>query len=382
MPSYKATSVRAAVAALDPYVAGRSIDEIRDLYGLDNVIKMASNENPLGASLQVQKALERAAGSVFRYAQSGNPKLAAAIARKHGVDERCIVLGNGSDEVIDLLVRCRAEAGVHNVVAFDPCFSLYPIQTRLCGVELRRVPLNADFTFNWDALSGQIDENTALVFVTTPDNPSGYCPPVQEIESLARRLPQNALLVIDEAYMDFAGYDGANVDGKLAEYSLLPRFSEFENIAILRTFSKSYGLAGLRLGYGVMPAELADYLCRARPPFSVNILAEAAGLAALEDEAFRQATMEVVAEGRACLASELSGMGCKVFPSLANFIMITLPADSPLDADGVFDALLRRGIIIRQLKSYSLPQHLRISIGNQQENQTFIAAMRELLQKD
>lgn len=375
----KACKVRSAVKGFEPYSAGRSIDEIRELYGLDNIIKLASNENPLGASPLVQQALQRAAAGVFRYTQSGTPRLSAAIAAHHGVDPACVVTGNGSDEVIDLLIRCKAEPGVHNVVTFDPCFSLYPLQTRLCGVELRQAKLNDNFTFNWDALLALVDENTVLVFVTTPDNPSGYCPPVAEVAAIAEKLPQNALLVVDEAYMDFAAAQNGEDNAKISEYSLLPRISEYNNVAVLRTFSKSWGLAGIRLGYGIMPAGLADYLCRVRPPFSVNILAEVAGLAALEDSKFRRATLLAVEEGRNYLSAELAAIGCKVYPSHSNFIMLGLPQNSPLSPDELFDALLRRGLIIRQLKSYKLPHLLRISVGNMDENRALIKEMRELL---
>lgn len=374
-----ACQVRRAVQGFEPYSPGRSIDEIRELYGLDTVIKLASNENPLGASPLVQKAVQRAASGVFRYTQSGTPRLAAAIAAHHGTDPACVVTGNGSDEVIDLLIRCKAEPGLNNVVTFDPCFSLYPLQTRLCGVELRQAKLNPDFTFNWAGMRALIDENTALVFVTTPDNPSGYAPPVAELAALAESLPQGALLVIDEAYMDFAAASQGENNAKISEFSLLPRIAEYGNIAVLRTFSKSWGLAGLRLGYGIMPAELADYLCRVRPPFSVNILAEAAGLAALEDKDFRRATLLAVEEGRAYLAGELAALGCKVYPSHSNFIMFGLPENSALSPDGLFEALLRRGLIIRQLKSYKLPQFLRVSVGNSDENHALISAMRDLL---
>lgn len=364
-------TVRKAVQGFEAYSAGLSIDEIKEQYGLANVIKMASNENPLGASPLVIKAVQDAAAQAFRYAQSGNPRLAKAIAKHHGVNEKCIVTGNGSDEVIDLLIRCRAEAGVHNVVTFKPCFSLYELQTKFCGVELRQVPLNPDFTFNWAAMRAQIDNNTALAFITTPDNPSGYCPPVAELEAFARSLPPTTLLVIDEAYMDMCGDEAA--------HSLLPRFVEFKNIAILRTFSKSFGLAGLRLGYGIMPEPLADYLCRVRPPFSVNILAEVAGYAALEDQNFRKLTLKTVREGRELLYSELTKLGCRVHQSWSNFLMLRLPENCTKTADQVFTALLERGIIIRQLKSYHLPEYLRISVGDMHENKALLRALAEIL---
>jgi histidinol-phosphate aminotransferase len=377
-------SARRAVLELEPYAPGLSIDEIRSLYGLERIIKLASNENPLGVSPLVKEEVERRASSVFRYPQSGWPRLVGAIAELHGVSPDCVVVGNGSDEVIDLLIRCLAEPGRHNAVVFKPCFSLYPLQSRICGVELREAPLREDFSFDREALLALVDERTALVFVTTPDNPSGYSPPARELEELAGRLPPGTLLVLDEAYMDFAACSGGTANSRLAEFSLLPRFADFGNLAVMRTFSKLYGLAGLRLGYGLMPAELASCLCRARLPFSVNILAEAAALAALEDRDFLEKTLKTVEDGRDLLHRELAGLGCRVYPSNANFIMFGLPESREKrkpgrEAGSVFEALLRRGVIIRHLRSYGLPGLLRVSVGKEEENRIFLSALREIL---
>ncbi|MCL1915227.1 MAG: histidinol-phosphate transaminase [Desulfovibrionaceae bacterium] len=371
--------VRPAVEALEAYSPGLSITEIRERYGVDRVVKLASNENPLGVSPGALAALERAFGSVFRYPQSGSPRLAGAIAARHGVSPDCVVLGNGSDEIIDLLIRCLAEPGWHNVVTFKPCFSIYGIQSGLCGVELRAAPLREDFTFDWEALLELVDERTSLVFVTSPDNPSGYCPPARELAALSARLPEGAILALDEAYMDFAAYEDGDPEARLAEYSMLPRFKELRNIVILRTFSKSYGLAGLRLGYAMMPEDLAVYLNRARLPFSVNILAEAAGLAALEDEDFRLATMKAVEEGRKQLQWGLEDSGCRVWPSRANFLMFAPPVKAKLGGADLFEALLRRGVIVRGLKGYDLPEFFRVSVGRMDENLFFLDVLRELL---
>jgi histidinol-phosphate aminotransferase len=311
------------------------------------------------------------AAFAFRYAQAGNPRLVAAIAARHGLDAAHIVPGNGSDEVIDLLLRVCPTPGVHNVVACEPSFSMYRIQSRLCGVEFRTVPLRGDFHFNWQGLLEAVDGKTALVFITTPDNPSGYCPSAAEVGAFARSLPESCLLVIDEAYMDFCGDQ--------AEYSLLPRFADFPNLAVLRTFSKSYGLAGIRLGYGILPAPLADAMRSVHMPFSVNILAEAAGIAALGDDVFYKSTLDVVALGRAAVAEELAKLGCRVYPSKANFIMFRLPAGAGISARQAFEALLAKGLIIRPLASYGLPDHLRVSIGTEEENRLFIKLLREIL---
>lgn len=363
--------MRSLVRAFKPYVAGLSIDEIREKYGLARVIKLASNENPLGVSPLVRKALESHAGLAFRYPQAGNPRLVRALAAHHGVSPSRIVAGNGSDEIIDLLFRVCAEPGVNNAVAFRPCFGIYTTQAALCGVELRQADVNPDFSFPWDKLLELVDDKTSLVFVTTPDNPSGYTASAEELERLARALPETCLLVVDEAYMDFTDNE--------AEHSLLPRLDDFPNLIISRTFSKSFGMAGLRLGYAIMPEELADHLWRVRLPFSVNLMAEEAALGALEDVPFHEETLRVVREGRAYLAAELERLGCRVYPSQSNFLMFEVPA-GPLDAAGLFEGLLRRGFILRPLTSYGLPRNLRVTVGTAEENALLIDAVRELLQ--
>ncbi|THB68711.1 MAG: histidinol-phosphate transaminase [Desulfovibrio sp.] len=366
-------SLRPEVQAFEPYSAGLSIDEIREKYGLSQVIKLASNENPLGVSPVVQRVIADKADTCFRYAQVGNPRLVAAIAEflaPWNITPQHVVVGNGSDEIIDLLIRLRARPGQDNIIAFKPCFSMYTLQSKLCGVEFRQTPLNQDFSFPWDKFLDLADENTALAFVTTPDNPSGFTPPVSELESLARALPENCILAIDEAYMDFCADQTA--------HSLLPRLEEFPNVVVMRTFSKLYGLAGLRLGYGVMAPWLADYLWRIRPPFSVNILAEEAGMAVLKDTVFVEETLRVVNQGRDFLTQSLTGMGCTVAPSQANFMLFRLPPGAP-EAKAVFEALLAKGVIIRPLTSYGLPDSLRLTIGTEQENRTFVRCFQEVL---
>ncbi|MDE5879565.1 MAG: aminotransferase class I/II-fold pyridoxal phosphate-dependent enzyme, partial [Desulfovibrio sp.] len=282
-----APAVLERIQALDAYAPGLSIAEIRRRHGLEKIIKLASNENPLGASPLAQEAIRRNAGLAFRYPQGGNPRLREALAKLHGVAPGRIVVGNGSDEIIDLLIRMLAEPGEHSLVCCEPCFSIYPIQARVAGVELRRAPLREDFSQDLDALAQLADASTRLIFVTAPDNPSGYCPPRAEVARLAERLAQKApeaLLVVDEAYMDFAEDEEA---ASLLHAGPLPG-----NVAVLRTFSKSWGLAGLRLGYGILPEAVADGFWRARLPFSVNVLAEEAALAALQDSAVRAATLQ------------------------------------------------------------------------------------------
>lgn len=365
------TQVRPEVHTFTPYAAGLSIDEIRERYGLPQVIKLASNENPLGTSPLVVKAIQKAATMAFRYPQSGEPRLSRAIADFHNVSVDEVVPGTGSDEIIDLLIRVRAVPGRHNIVTFDPCFSIYPLQTRLAGVELRQAKLKEDFSFDWEKLFPLIDENTAIVFLTTPDNPSGYCPPRGEVAAFAKRLPPATLLVVDEAYMDFVD-DEENT-------SVLFMDNRPGNIAIIRTFSKSFGLAGMRVGYGILPPVLTGYIRRVRLPFSINLPGEEAAIAAIEDVTFRQESLRVVREGRKWLTDELSTLGCIVYPSQSNFLMFAMPPGKGYSARNVFEALLTRGVIIRPLQSYNLPDHLRVTVGTPMENKIFVTALASLL---
>jgi histidinol-phosphate aminotransferase len=359
--------VRPEVLEFKPYSPGLGIDEIRDRSGLSNIIKMASNENPLGVSPVVEEVLRDNAPLAFRYPSAGNPCLCRAIGGHLGVDPGRIVCGNGSDEIIDLLIRITAVPGRDNIVAFKPCFSIYKLQSRLCGLEFRQAPLQPDFSFDWDALLGLVDEHTRIVFLTNPDNPSGFAVSTGEIKVFASRLPLSCILVIDEAYIDFAS--------PLEKFSSLGPALSSERITVLRTFSKMYGLAGLRLGYGVLPLFLADYLRRVRLPFSVNILAEKAGQAALKDRVFAEATLDLILRGRDYLAAELGALNCLVYPSQANFLMF----NPPKPAQEVFEKLLGMGIIIRPLSSYGLPDLLRVSAGTDRENKALISALKVIL---
>lgn len=364
-----------SILDLAPYAPGLSIDEIRIRYKLSEVVKLASNENPLGAPPLAVEAVRKNAASIFRYPRGGNPLLVETLAQRHGVDQSRIAIGNGSDEIIDTLMRVLATPGKDNIVCFDPCFSIYPIQAHISHLSVRRVKLGSGFSFDFDALLAKTDQHTRLVFITTPDNPTGYCPPAAAVENFACGLAEKcpaALLLVDEAYMDFSPEE--------KEYSLLARNKLLPNTGFLRTFSKSWGLAGLRIGYAVLPADVADAFWRARLPFSVNILAEKAAIAALADTAFREAVLETVAAGRLLLSKALRDLGCEVFPSAANFLLFAPPRDL-ICARDCFEKLLERGIIIRGLQSYSMPDYLRVSIGSPRENHLFLEAMADILKK-
>ena len=367
------TIVLEHIQTFKPYEAGLSIDEIKAKYGLLNVIKMASNENPFGLSKKAQESICKNACNAFRYPQACNPRLVQAIhAYYHKkypfITEKQIFVGNGSDEIIDLLFRIRTEPHKHNAVMFNPCFGLYSTQAKVQNCEIRTASLKEDFSFDFVALRKCVDENTRLCFVTTPDNPSGYLANKQELLDFAHSLPQSCLLIVDEAYIEFAGDEKEN--------SLLPELAQFNNVAIMRTFSKVYGLAGLRIGYIFLPEQIADYMWRVRLPFSVNIIAQEAAISALEDEEFKQKTIVHTIKERAFVKQELEKMQCKVYSSAANSLMFE---PKGIDAKELCQKLLERGIIVRALKSYSLPHCIRVSIGTTEENKEFLSAMHDIL---
>lgn len=359
--------LRPEIKDFKPYVPGLTIEEIKERHGLERVVKLASNENPLGASPLVVQAMADVAHEAFRYPQNHTPRLLNAIARNMGVPAGQIVAGNGSDEIIDLLLRVVARPGKDHVLCYEHSFSMYGLTAKLCGVEYREVPRGEDFRLPLETLAAAADRHTAMIFVTSPDNPTGLAARAEELMVLAGVLPKGCLLVVDEAYMDFTWPP--------EEYTVLPALSELENIVVLRTFSKAYGLAGLRLGYGVMPQWLADAVRRARPPFTVNLVAEAAGIAALEDDAFYSETLNLVFKGRDQFLAELPALGCKVWPSQANFVMFS----PPKNAGQVCENLLRRGVIVRHLKSFGLPDNIRVNMGTPEENRIFLDALKEVL---
>ncbi len=353
---------------ISSYVAGLSIDEIRKRYGLKNIIKLASNENPYGTSPIVQDIIKKYSSYVFRYPRSDYPELTQQIAEYLNIDEKKIVVGNGSDELIDLIIKLNLQKE-GNILFFSPGFSIYELQAKIYGVNVKKVPLNKDFSFSLEKMVNYIDRKTILIFLNTPYNPSGYAVTKKELISFLNKIPQNIFVVIDEAYIDF-------VD-KIEEYSLLDQLDIYNNVVILRTFSKAYGLAGLRLGYGIMNFELAELLKKARLPFSVNILAEKAGIAVLKDREFYELTVKTVKTQRSFLSESLKKYGCTVLPSHANFIMFK----PPLNGDYVYEELLKRGIIIRSLKSYNIFDWLRVSIGTSKENKIFLKNLYEILKK-
>jgi len=360
--------IREELVDFSPYSPGLSIDEIKAKYNLASVIKMASNENPLGASPRVVEVIKKFGPYAFRYPRKGNPELVEKLSDILNIPDEYIVVTNGSDEIIDLIIRVLAVPYRDNIVVFDPSFSIYRMQGKFHGISVKYVPLNKDFSFNFNGILDAVDENTKIIFITNPDNPSGYCLPSQEIIKFLHKIPENVLLVVDEAYVEFSD------DPEY--YSCVREVVNQKNLGVIRTFSKLYGLAGLRIGYGILPLKLSDYIKRVKLPFSVNFLAEKAAIEVLEDFAFVEHTRNTVIEGRRYLKEEMEKLDCLIYPSQANFLMFKPPTHATI----VFEGLLKRGIIIRPLNSYGLDDHLRVSVGREDENRLFIHYLKQILE--
>ena len=359
--------VRPDLADSKPYVPGLTIEEIKRTHKLDQVVKLSSNENPLGSSPQVEKVLQASAKYVFRYPRNHSPRLTASLAEELETAPEGLLFGNGSDELLDLVVRVRAVPGRDHVLCYENAFSVYASVARLCGVDYRAIPRDERLRPPLVALAEAADENTAVVFLTSPDNPTGYAHKAEDILVMAQVLPKDTLLVVDEAYVDFTW--------PIEDYTLLPMLEKLPNVILTRTFSKAWGLAGLRLGFAVMNPVLAEAIRRVRPPFSVNAAAEAAGLAAISDQDFYFSTLRTVIKCRDSMGKKLVELGCDVFESQANFIMFK----PPKQAEVVFEGLLERGVIVRWLGSFGLPDHIRVSVGQEEENRFFLECLKGVL---
>jgi histidinol-phosphate aminotransferase len=354
--------VKPHVAELVPYKPGKPVEELERELGLSGAVKLASNENPLGPSPLAVEALRREAAQVSRYPDGSCYRLRAAVAKRYGVAPEQLVFGNGSSEILELLAKAFVGPGDEVVYAW-PSFAMYPIVTRGMGGTLRTVPLDADLVHDLPAIAEQVGERTKLVVVCNPNNPTGTSVGAEAFDRFAAALPPDVVLLVDEAY---------------AEYARRPDFPDLvawvarrPATIFLRTFSKLYGLAGLRVGYGIGGPELVDYLGRARHPFNVSAPAEAAALAALEDEEHVARTLSLNRAGIEFLTRELSDLGIEVWPTDANFMLARAGRD-------VYEKLLHQGVIVRPLGGFGLTDHVRITVGLPEENEKLVKALRRL----
>jgi len=367
MPETGSQSIAVAdhISRLRPYVPGKPIEEVQRELGLTDVIKLASNENPLGPSPRALEALAAAAGGVALYPEGSAPALRRAVARATGMPEDTLVFGNGSDEVLHLLALTFLQPGDETVQG-DPSFAMYEIYATQCDAVPVLVPLK-NFTHDLDAMANAVTDKTRMIFVANPNNPTGTFVRREAVAQFLDRIPRNVLVVFDEAYAEYV----ADPD----QPDLRPLVLEGRSIVILHTFSKAYGLAGLRVGYGIMRPEIATLLNRVRSPFNVNLPAQAAAAAALGDLEHVARTVALNAEGRNYFYGEFERMGLDYVPSEGNFVLV----DVGRDARAVFEALQHKGVIVRSAHGMGLPRHIRVTTGTMPQNQRFIAALKEVL---
>lgn len=360
-----ASIVQPHLAQLTPYQAGKPLEELTRELGLTDAIKLASNENPLGPSPKALEAIGAHLASLHRYPDSHAYYLKEDLSRYLGIKSSQLILGNGSDEVLDLLVRALVPSG-GEVISTTHTFLMYGLLTQAVGGVFRTVPLK-NMAVDLEAVAQAVTDNTRLILLNSPNNPTGTVFTRTAWEDFLANLPPAVTVVLDEAYIEFA--DDPDVP------DCLDYLSEERALVGLRTFSKAYGLAGLRVGYGFGPSELMDYLNRLRLPFNVNRLAQVGARAALTDTAFLERTRELVRTGRAFLAKGLTRLGLDFVPSQANFMLIYLEREGKQ----VYEAMLQEGVIIRAMDAYGYPEHIRVNVGLPEENQRFLAALKKVL---
>ena len=356
----------AYVRGIAPYQPGKPISELARELGLreEGIIKLASNENPLGASPKALAALQAALAETGRYPDGNGFELKAALSRKYGVSQDRVVLGNGSNDVLEMAARAFLAPGASAVYS-QHAFAVYPLATQATGAAGIEVPAR-DFGHDLDAMAAAIRDDTRIVFIANPNNPTGTWIAPADLLGFLRKVPANVLVVLDEAYNE---YLEPAQRGDSARW-----LDEFPNLVISRTFSKAYGLAGLRVGYALVRAEVADLMNRVRQPFNVSHLAQVAAIAALADQEFVQKSYELNREGMQVLTAAFSRLGLSWIPSHANFVTFKVG-----DGAGVFQSLLKQGVIVRPIGAYGMPGHLRVTIGTQPENQRFLSVLESVL---
>lgn len=355
------------IRALDAYPPGKPIEELEREYGVFDSIKIASNENPLGPSPRALGAIEGALRQLHRYPDGACYYLRRALGRKLGLSSEAFIIGNGSNEVIELIVRTFLRPGEEAVMA-EQAFAIYRLVVQAHGGRSRQVPLR-NYTHDLDAIGDAIGPDTRLVFLANPNNPTGTIFFREPWEEFLRGLREDVVVVMDEAYAEYVE-DPRYPDSLAALRTRRP-------LVILRTFSKIYGLAGLRVGYGVSQPELIDMMNRVRAPFNTNSLAQAAALAALEDDAHVERTRQINREGLSYLRAQMMRLGLEAVPSWANFLLVRVG-----DAGRIYEALLRRGVIVRPMGFYGFPEFVRVTVGLPAENERFVRTLEEILTRE
>ncbi len=353
------------IKTLVPYPPGKPLEELEREYGVTGSIKMASNENSLGPSPKAMAAISKALTNLHRYPDGSCYYLANRLAEELNISTEQIVFGNGSDEIIALLGAAFLQPG-DEVITSYPSFLVYPkVVQALNGIN-RVVPLK-DMHHDLDTIAATICARTRLIFLDNPNNPTGSIFSKSTFASFLAKVPDHVVVVLDEAYVDFVD-PKKRLDAR--EY-----LSSNTPVVALRTFSKAYGIAGLRVGYGIMPAEIADYIHRVRAPFNVNQLAQVGAIAALDDTEHYNKTLEMTTKGITWITEQLTKLGLRCYPTQTNFFLVDLQKE----CKPFYEKMLRKGVIIRPMSSYGYPNFIRITVGLPEENKRLVQAVKECL---
>ena len=357
------------VRPLKPYQPGKPIDELARELGLDekDIVKLASNENPLGPSQKALDAIQAELADLTRYPDGAGFELKKALCEKLDIRPEQITLGNGSSDILDFIVRVFVNDG-DNVVFSQHAFAIYGLVARMVGADSIVAPAK-NYGHDLEAMAASINDRTRVVFVTNPNNPTGTWNTRDELVRFLDAVPERVIVVLDEAYFEYV-HEADYPDG-------LRLLNDYPNLVVTRTFSKAYGLASLRVGYGVSSPELADLMNRVRPPFNVNSFALAAARATLMDTDYVAQSIALNDEGMAYLVGEFDRLGLGYIPSVGNFISFRVPDGR--DSMDVYRGLLQKGVIIRPVANYEMPEYLRVSVGTRHENEVFVAALEAVL---
>jgi histidinol-phosphate aminotransferase len=355
---------RENILTIEPYKPGKSIDEIKEAYGLDNVIKMASNENPLGPSSKAKHAISEYLNNIHLYPLGDIRYLRRALSKKLKVNGDELIFGNGSDDIIEMLLLTFLKKGEH-VLSAHPSFSEYILMSTVVGSFCKLVPLERNFVYNLDSIKKSIDSNTKIIFLCNPNNPTGTYFNKSEFVKFMDNVSPEKIVVLDEAYAEYAEAEDFPVGFQLRK--------NYNNLVIMRTFSKAYGLAGLRVGYAVADRAIVALMNRVRQPFNVNSLAQVAAIAALEDDMHLDKTISLNLEGKHYLYMELDKLYIKYIRSEANFIFIDV-----IDGLKVSEKLLKEGIIVRYMGAH-FHEYIRVTIGTMRDNEIFIDKLKKVM---
>lgn len=346
---------------INVYKPGKPIEEVKRSLGLKDVYKLASNEIPFSPSY-AYKAIQEEFKNINRYPEANCFYLRRCLSKKLKINEEQIIFGNGSDEIITLSLRALVREGEEVIVSY-PTFLIYEIQSKICGAKIIRVP-SRNFRYSLDDIAEKVTKRTKVIFIANPDNPTGTYVTHKEVESFLNKIPKTILVYFDEAYFEFAPEDYPET---------LKFLKNRDNIIISRTFSKAYGLAGLRIGYGIANKQIAGALNKIREPFNINRLAQIAAIAALKDDAFLKKVVGHVEKEKIYLYRELEKRGLTFVKSATNFILV----DFKRDTGNLYNYLLKRGIIIRELKGWGLNKFFRVTVGTHKENKRFVGCFKD-----